>query len=126
MADYYIAIDHDGQPYIEHHGVMGMKWGVRRARYNNQRDQKNRARRKTTRLVKSAAKKREKADRLTSKARKSRYGITDTGRTIWENRQLKAGKANRKASRAEAKARRWIDRMDKELSGIPLSELYGR
>ena len=30
MADYYIAVDENGQAYLAHHGILGQKWGIRR------------------------------------------------------------------------------------------------
>lgn len=87
--------------YLAHHGIIGMRWGVRHTKeYLNAR--------RGEKLIRTADKKRRKADRLENKARNSRYGITDTGRTVWENRQIKAGKAARKADKAEKKAEKWI------------------
>lgn len=105
--------------YLAHYGVLGMKWGIR----HDPKKAYQKALKKTDKLQKNAAKKHAKAAKLQKKARTSRYGITDTGRTIWENRQIKAGKANRKADKATRKAERWIRKMNKAFANIPMSEL---
>lgn len=104
---------------LAHYGVPGMKWGVR----HNLSKAYEKANRKRIKLQTNAAKKMVKAEKLRNKAERTRYGITDTGRTIWKRRNLKADNAWRKATKATKKAEKWIKEMDKVFSDIPLSEL---
>lgn len=30
MSDYYVGVDENGQAYLAHFGIKGMKWGIRR------------------------------------------------------------------------------------------------
>ena len=107
------------EEFLAHYGVPGMRWGIRHTREYLRGQRKQRG----YRLVNKASKKRAKANRLQEKARNTRYGITDTGRTIWENRQLKAGKAARKAEKAEKKAARWIAKHSEEFNNIRVNDL---
>lgn len=119
MRDYIITIDEDGSPVLAHYGVMGMKWGVR----HDPQKAYLKASKKRAHLNAVASKKQVKADRARSKARKTRYGITDTGRTIWENRQIKAGRLQRKADKATKRAEKWINSMENVFSQISLDEI---
>ena len=112
----------ESQEYLAHYGVLGMKWGVR----HDPKSAYRKALKKSDKLQTKAATANEKAEKARTKAKNSRYGITDTGRTIWKNRQIKAGKATRKADKATKKAEKWISRMNQEFSNIPLSELEKR
>ena len=96
-----------------------MKWGVR---HNPQKAYKK-ASRKKAKLQSKALKKVNKAKKLRKKANKTKYGITDTGRTVWERRNLKADRAWRKATKATVKADKWIKSMNRVFSEIPMNEL---
>ena len=108
----------DDEIYLAHYGVLGMKWGVR----HDPRSAFTKASNKADKLLIKVMKANERATHAQNKARKTRYGITDTGRTIWERRQIKAGKANRKADKATRKAEKWIRQMNHEFSKITLTE----
>lgn len=122
MDNYVITVDENGSPHLSHYGVLGMKWGVR---HSPSRAYKK-ASKKASKLQKKADTANQKADKARTKARRSRYGITDTGRTIWENRQIRAGKLSRKADKATKKADKWIKSMNDVFSDIPVSEMKGR
>lgn len=119
MNDYIISVDENGTPSLQHYGVLGMRWGVRHDRQRAYR----RASKKRDRLNAKAAKKQEKADAAMSKARKAPHGATTVGRTIWENKHLKAGKKQYTADKATKKADKWMKAMEQEFAGIPMSEL---
>ena len=104
---------------LYHYGVPGMRWGVRQ----NPQKVYLKALNKANKLQKRAFILQEKASNAQEKARKSRYGITDIGRTVWKNRQIKSGKALRKADKASRKAEKWVGKMNRIFTDFPLSAI---
>lgn len=105
--------------YLAHYGVVGMRWGVRHDRPKAYR----KATKKAEKLTRKAEKREGMASAAREKARKSRYGITSTGRAIWENRQTKAGRLTRKADKATRKAEDWLKAMHETFGEIKLDDI---
>ena len=111
---YYQASDGSvhalGDPYLSHHGVMGMKWGHRKtpvrqlARIYKYDKRANKALIKSGSLQSKSARKRIKASKLHAKAAKQ----TD---------QNKSERLEKKANRLERKADRLQDKAGKKMSG---------
>lgn len=119
MRDYIITIDENGSPVLAHYGVLGMKWGVR----HDPQKAYSKASKKRAHLNALASKKQAKADKVYSKARKARYGITDTGRAIWKAKHLRADRLQYKADKATKRAEKWINSMENVFSQISLDEI---
>ena len=116
--DFVITSDGNDE-FLAHYGVLGMKWGVRHDRERAYA----RASKKKDKLEEKAAKKQAKADKAYHKARKSAYGVTDVGRTKWQNRHLKADRLQYKADKATKRAEKWMRAMEKEFSKTSLKDI---
>lgn len=96
---------------LYHYGVLGMKWGVRKKRYNEV-------------YTKST----KKADKLEYKSTKSRYKLdnsiwshpvlanTNSGRAINSRRAMKV-------TQAEERASAWMNQMKKQLGKISMGDI---
>lgn len=114
------------EEYLAHYGVLGMKWGVRRAsnRLSNatnasERDSANaslkrhseKAGRKFERLSNKALKTQSRARNAMIKAEKSKYGLF-ANQAKYEERKQKAEKQQFKANKSVAKAAKWYSNME--------------
>lgn len=114
------------EEYLAHYGVLGMKWGVRRAsnRLSNatnasERDSANaslkrhseKAGRKFEKLSNKALKKQSNARNAMIKAEKSKYGLF-ANQAKYEKRKQKAEKQQFKANKSVAKAAKWYSNME--------------
>lgn len=114
------------EEYLAHYGVLGMKWGVRRASNrlsnattNAERSSANvslkrhseKAGRKFERLSNKAIKKQSNARNAMIKAEKSKYGLF-ANQAKYEKRKQKAEKQQFKANKAVAKAAKWYSNME--------------
>lgn len=114
------------EEYLAHYGVLGMKWGVRRAsnRLSNatnasERDSANaslkrhseKAGRKFEQLSNKALKRQSNARNAMIKAEKSKYGLF-ANQDKYEKRKQKAEKKQFKANESVAKAAKWYSNME--------------
>lgn len=113
--------------YLEHYGVLGMKWGVRK---NPQRAY-SKSISKLGALDAKASKKRFKAEQKLAKAEKKLYKAERTGsdskyaKLNRQGRKLKAksAKLNFKAAKYEKRARKWVSQMNKTFEGVKISDV---
>lgn len=114
------------EEYLAHYGVLGMKWGVRRAsnRLSNatnasERDSANaslkrhseKAGRKFEQLSNKALKRQSNARNAMIKAEKSKYGLF-ANQDKYEKRKQKAEKKQFEANKSVAKAAKWYSNME--------------
>ena len=115
------------EEYLAHYGVLGMKWGVRRAsnRLSNATTSSERASanaslkrhsekagRKFEKLSNKALKTQSRARAAMVKAEKSKYGLFSNS-DKYEQRKHKAEKRQYKANKYVAKAANWYSNMEK-------------
>lgn len=95
---------------LQHYGVIGMKWGVRRdpsKAYAKAVQKKKRLDDKSAKLSAKATKKQLTATKKMSKA--TSMGEMQKGLKI----QMKANKLDRKSAKYQKKGRKWVSKMDK-------------
>lgn len=120
---------------LMHYGVLGMKWGVRRARTAmSNASTKEEKKQATAKLQGHYAKASKKLDKLNTKvekaqrkARKASYKVDKvTSKPLSTRRtegraMVKARKKSLKAAKKVAKARKWYEQMDKTFKNTGVS-----
>lgn len=111
---FYDAYEKPDLEDVEHYGVLGMKWGVRK----NPVATYSKATKKLRKLDKKVLKARRKADKVKRKAKKlhrkaDKAALKVTNMSNWKKqmkKQIKAGKMDRKFDKKELKADKKFDK----------------
>lgn len=77
MSEYY-AVERTSS-YLSHHGVKGMKWGVRKVQYNSSRNYSDIYNKKRTKLINKINKQKARQERIKEDRKESpdRYAVGD-------------------------------------------------
>lgn len=120
---------------LMHYGVLGMKWGVRRARTAlGSASTKEERQKATTKLQGHMSKASKKLDKLNTKVEKAQYKARKasnkadrkasgflTSQKAADKAVAKARKESFKAAKKVAKAKKWYDQMDKTFKDTGIS-----
>ena len=126
---YYDAYEKPELEDIEHYGVLGMKWGVRK----NPAKAIRKASKKLYKLDRKASRKQRKADKQAYKAEKkmmkseTAWTAEGSAKNYKKSRKLsvKARKSQFKATKASNRAKKWANKMEKYLSGTKVKDIEG-
>ena len=91
------------EEYLEHYGVMGMRWGKRKASYSQ-------VRKLGAKNIKKEINARQKATKYRAKANKIAYKTAKYNRKVYKGKDRnldKEDKLNNKATKLERKATKW-------------------
>lgn len=129
--NYYIGTVPFGEDDIQHYGVLGMKWGVRKDPAKAYEKAKKKKRKLENRIVRAnsrVARYEQKSLKYTNKMNRRIPGSPG-----WSRSAQKLGKINRRLSkyrlsqaRASSRAIKWTHAMEDIFKDIPLSELENR
>lgn len=98
---------------IEHYGVLGMKWGVRK----NPQKAVQKASKKLTKLTKKSEKQKVRSDKYAWKSETAWTKYTA------RKKRAKSKKAQFKSTKYTAKAKKWATKMEKYLSSTKIEDL---
>lgn len=101
------------EEYLQHYGVLGMKWGVRRGRTQQAYAK---ASKKLKKLETKVDKAQAKARKASSKADRKQYGMFTNEKKAAKSR-AKANKQLYKAAKKMKKASKWVNSMEKSFKG---------
>lgn len=106
------------EEYLQHYGVLGMKWGIRRG---NASEAYARSARKAQRLKNKYQKQNVKAAKKDLKATKAlgRHGFSKN----YAKASTKAAKAHYKAAKTQKKLAKWEKHMSKEFANVKVKDI---
>lgn len=115
------------ETYLEHYGVLGMKWGVRKDPEKAYRKSMN----KLSRLDKKVAKREFKSAKLLMKStKKEEKAFRTTNEKRYVKRTAKALKYKRKSAKqlykskkAQKKAKEWVDSMNEYFANTSINSI---
>lgn len=106
---------------LQHYGVIGMKWGVRRGNASRAFAKSSN---KAQKLHKKSIKKNLKSAKLQKKAfKKESRATTEKQYRKARKKQFKATKLNLKSAKLQKKAMKWEKRMSKEFANVKVSDI---